>query len=62
MPKYDYECFKCEILVEVTKKMSDPTPWRCPICDGEFTLIRHIKVAPSVEYKGKGWFKKDGEY
>lgn len=48
-------------MVELTKSMNDPHPTICPSCF-EPALERTFTTAPSVEYKGKGWFKTDGKY
>lgn len=60
MPYYDYKCSSCDEVVEIIKKISDPDPI-CPVCKKD-TLIKNHFAAPSVEYKGKGWFKTDGKY
>lgn len=61
MPLYDFQCLKCNHEVEIRKRMVDPSPTICPAC-GEDALVQVHKSAPSVEYKGKGWFKTDGKY
>ena len=61
MPFYDYQCLKCNHEQEVRKSMEAPHPTICPRC-GEDALIQYHKSAPHFELKGKGWFKKDGQY
>ena len=61
MPKYDYQCESCQCAFEIRKKISDPDPTVCFLCLVG-NLKKVIKSAPGVEYKGNGWFKKDGEY
>jgi putative FmdB family regulatory protein len=58
---FDYKCNECGEFTEVNKSIKDPHPTECPFCkkDG---LERTFIAAPSVEYKGKGWFKTDGKY
>ena len=35
MPAYDFHCFKCNVIFEVTKKMMDPNPEKCPACSSK---------------------------
>lgn len=58
---FDYKCSKCGEFTEISKSIKDPHPTECPLCH-EQTLERTFVTAPSVAYKGKGWFKTDGKY
>ena len=61
MPSYDYRCSGCNQDIELTKRISEPHPTICPNCGAEKLERIHLSP-PSVEYKGKGWFKTDGKY
>lgn len=56
MPIYEYECKKCNKIIEHIQKMSDPNLETCPECGGEVQkLISHS----SFHLKGNGWYVTD---
>ena len=56
MPLYDYQCEKCEHIVEVMHGVNDTGPARCERCGGP---MRKLMSSPSIHFKGSGWAKKD---
>ena len=55
MPRYDYKCPKCGMLMNVIRKIDEPE--RTPICVNDaIELVRQYE-APPVHLKGKGWGK-----
>ncbi|MDD3553014.1 MAG: zinc ribbon domain-containing protein [Deltaproteobacteria bacterium] len=56
MPIYEYECKKCNKIIEHMQKISDPNLETCPECGGEVQkLISHS----SFHLKGNGWYVTD---
>lgn len=60
MPYYDYKCPVCEETKEVLQKHDDPAPRCCCDCDqqGPYDMERMIS-APSVRFKGSGFYSTD---
>lgn len=56
MPKYDIHCVDCDKDYEIEKSYTDITPMTCP--KGHRRIVRKIKVAPPVKYRGEGFTKK----
>ena len=56
MPLYQYQCPVCSALDERLQTINAPLTPRCDKC-GCFML--RVISAPSVQFKGKGWAKKD---
>ena len=56
MPLYEYQCKKCHSLTERIQKFSDPPLTVCPHCGGE---LEQLLSAPSVQFKGSGWYVTD---
>jgi len=56
MPRYEYECAKCEKVFEVTQKFSDAPLAQCPECQGP---IAKVFSQSSFALKGKGWYTTD---
>jgi putative FmdB family regulatory protein len=56
MPLYEYECKKCHHRFERIQKFSDPHVKKCPDCRGP---IEQVITAPSVHFKGSGWYVTD---
>jgi len=56
MPLYEYLCKKCGHRFEEIKKFSDKQPKKCPECGG---VIEQVISAPSVQFKGSGWYVTD---
>ncbi len=57
MPTYVYECRKCEKVIEVDQKMSDP-PLKDCACGSTGTLVRLIQPT-AVMFKGNGFHIND---
>jgi putative FmdB family regulatory protein len=56
MPLYDYQCSKCQHVVEVRHGFNDTYTEACPACGGE--LKRIISPAPVI-FKGSGFYVTD---
>jgi putative FmdB family regulatory protein len=56
MPLYDYQCSKCQHVVEVRHGFNDTYAEACPACGGE--LKRIISPAPVI-FKGSGFYITD---
>lgn len=56
MPRYEYECPKCEKVFEVTQKFSDAPLAHCPECQGP---IAKVFSQSSFALKGSGWYTTD---
>jgi putative FmdB family regulatory protein len=53
MPLYEYECTQCRKHTEKIQKFSDAEITACPHCGGK---LERVITAPSVQFKGGGWF------
>ncbi len=56
MPLYEYLCKKCKHKFEKIQKFSDRHIKKCPECGGAVEQVLH---APSVQFKGSGWYVND---
>ena len=56
MPLYDYQCSKCQHVVEVRHGFNDTYAEACPACGGEMKRI--ISPAPVI-FKGSGFYITD---
>lgn len=56
MPLYDYQCSKCQHVVEVRHGFNDTYAQACPACGGEFKRV--ISPAPVI-FKGSGFYVTD---
>ena len=56
MPIYEYNCSKCQKVLEVIQKISDPPLAQCPECKGP--VAKTISLS-SFQLKGTGWYKTD---
>ena len=56
MPLYEYLCKKCKHKFEKIQKFSDRHIKKCPECGGPVEQVLH---APSVQFKGSGWYVND---
>jgi putative FmdB family regulatory protein len=56
VPLYEYQCKSCHSLTERIQKFSDPPLTICPHCGGE---LEQLISAPSVQFKGAGWYVTD---
>jgi putative FmdB family regulatory protein len=53
MPVYEYECPKCEKILEVQQKMTDEPLSVCPECGGN---VKKLISRSSFQLKGGGWY------
>ena len=56
MPIYEYLCRKCGHRFERIQQFSDPLITECPQCGAE---VDQVLTAPSVRFKGSGWYATD---
>lgn len=56
MPLYDYQCSKCQHVVEVRHGFNDTYEQACSACGGEMKRI--ISPAPVI-FKGSGFYITD---
>ena len=56
MPRYEYECIKCQKVHEVIQKFSDAPLEKCPECGGPITKVFSQS---SFALKGTGWYTTD---
>jgi putative FmdB family regulatory protein len=56
VPLYEYQCKSCHKLTERIQKFSDTPLAICPHCGGE---LEQLISAPSVRFKGAGWYVND---
>jgi putative FmdB family regulatory protein len=56
MPLYEYDCPKCQKILEITQKASEPTLTACPECGGE---IKKLLSLGSFALKGTGYYSTD---
>jgi putative FmdB family regulatory protein len=56
MPLYDYQCSKCQHVVEVRHGFNDTYAEACSACGGE--MKRVINPAPII-FKGSGFYVTD---
>lgn len=56
MPIYEYQCTKCQDVVEVMQKFSDTPLTVCEKCGGE--LQKQVSRS-SFALKGTGWYTTD---
>ena len=57
MPIYEYQCEKCDHVLEAIQKMSDAPLSDCPAC-GQPALKKLIS-ASGFRLKGGGWYETD---
>ncbi len=56
MPIYEYRCDSCDTVVEKRQKFSEPLLTECETCGGP---LRKLLSAPSLQFKGTGWYVTD---
>jgi putative FmdB family regulatory protein len=56
MPTYEYVCKNCGHLFEIVQSMRDDPLKECPECGGE---LRKVFAAPSISFKGSGFYATD---
>ncbi len=56
MPLYEYECAKCQKVLEIIQKFSDPPVSTCPTCG---STVAKLLSRTSFQLKGGGWYATD---
>jgi putative FmdB family regulatory protein len=56
MPTYEYLCRACGHGVDIVQAFADDTLTICPACGGE---LRKIFAAPTITFKGSGFYATD---
>lgn len=56
MPLYEYHCSKCDKIIEVMRKFSDPPLTEHEGCGG---TLERLLSAPAFQLKGTGWYLTD---
>ena len=56
MPTYEYRCRDCGHSFDIVQKMSDDPLTHCPECGG---ALRKVFTAPSISFKGSGFYATD---
>lgn len=52
MPKYDFQCFKCDSVVELHLTFNSMEKPKCNSCGADMVKVY---TPPSVHFKGGGW-------
>jgi putative FmdB family regulatory protein len=56
VPIYEYQCAKCDRVIEVMQKITDEPLQKCPYCKGN---LRRLISLNSFHLKGNGWYVTD---
>ena len=56
MPTYEYRCRECGESLDVVQSFTDDPLTECPACEGE---LKKVFAAPSIAFKGDGFYKND---
>jgi putative FmdB family regulatory protein len=56
LPLYEYRCLKCDRHTDKIEKMNGPHLKKCPHCCGK---VEPVITAPSIQFKGSGWYVTD---
>ena len=56
MPLYEYACDSCGETIEALQRFSDPPLETCDSCGG---ALEKLISAPSIQFKGSGWYVTD---
>ena len=56
LPLYEYRCLKCDRHTDKIEKMNGPHLKKCPHCGGK---VESVLTAPSIQFKGTGWYVTD---
>jgi len=59
MPRYDYDCEKCQADFELFRGFDEEEPQTCPKC-GKGPIKRRLSL-PSIVFKGGGFYKNDSQ-
>jgi putative FmdB family regulatory protein len=53
---YEYKCLKCGRHTDKIENVSGPHLKKCPHCGGK---VESVITAPSIQFKGSGWYVTD---
>jgi putative FmdB family regulatory protein len=56
LPLYEYACLKCKRHTDKIENMNGPHLKKCPHCGGK---VESVITAPSIQFKGSGWYVND---
>jgi putative FmdB family regulatory protein len=56
LPLYEYRCLKCKRHTEKIENLNGPHLKKCPHCGGK---MGSVITAPSIHFKGTGWYVTD---
>jgi putative FmdB family regulatory protein len=56
VPLYEYKCLKCGRHTDKIENVSGPHLKKCPHCGGK---VESVITAPSIQFKGAGWYVTD---
>ena len=56
MPLYEYACLKCKRHTDKIENVNGPHLKKCPHCGGK---VESVITAPSIQFKGSGWYVTD---
>jgi putative FmdB family regulatory protein len=56
LPLYEYACLKCKRHTDKIENMNGPHLKKCPHCCGK---VESVITAPSIQFKGSGWYVTD---
>jgi putative FmdB family regulatory protein len=56
LPLYEYRCLKCDRHTDKIENMNGPHLKKCPHCGGK---VESVITAPSIQFKGSGWYVTD---
>ena len=56
MPRYEYQCKKCEKVFEVVASLNGPSLSNCPTCNGP---VNKVFSNVGVVFKGSGFYRTD---
>jgi len=56
MPLYEYKCSECGFIFEVLQKVNEQPQNKCPKCGGS---VKKVISAPTLQFKGSGWYITD---
>ena len=57
MPIYEYQCDKCEHILEALQKFTEEPLKFCPECGAD--ALKRLLSAPRFRLKGSGWYETD---
>ena len=57
MPIYEYQCAKCQHVLEALQKFAEEPLKFCPECGAD--ALKRLLSAPRFRLKGSGWYETD---